>query len=160
VSGVAEADLVEVRLVGLSVPDWAAARQHNEELNREFALLLAQAAASPGSVPDRLLAMTAELRAEYANYTATPTAELEAALTEGRPTVDLTFRVPASAGAAAETLGQLLDEADRYCAEGALLTLATPARAKRLRDWYLGEFVRQTGGAAPTPYEPVDVATT
>jgi len=47
----------------------------------------------------------------------------------------------------------MLDEADDYCRRGDhLLTLATPAEELRFRRWFVGEFVEQLGGAAPTPW--------
>lgn len=155
----AEIELVEVRLIGMSVPDFVAARQHNDELNREFGYLLAQADVSPGSVPHRLVTITRQLRERYADFTAATSAELEAAIAAGESTVDLAYQVPAEAADAAATLGDLLDEADEYCAAGELLTLATPDRALNLRRWFLSEFIRQTHGEPPIPYPFADWAT-
>ncbi|MCW2621219.1 MAG: ATP-binding protein, partial [Frankiales bacterium] len=50
-----------------------------------------------------------------------------------------------------------MEEADSYCAAGVLMTLPTPPDQRALREWYLGEFVRQGRGLPPTPWaEPVD----
>lgn len=152
----ADGELVEVHLIGLSIADYLAARQHSEELNREFALLLAQAAASPGSIPDRLLAVTRRMRTEYGDYTSSPSAQLERAIAEGRDSVNLVFHVPPRVADAATELGTLLDEADAFCAAGELLTLSTPPDALRIRHWYLSQFVRQAAGEPPVPYDEFD----
>ena len=53
-------------------------------------------------------------------------------------------------------LGDLLDEADAYCAGGQhLLMLATPDDLLAYRRWYLGEFTRQAEGASPVPWPQV-----
>ena len=43
----------------------------------------------------------------------------------------------------------MLDEADVFCREGELLTLATPADEVAFRRWFLNEFVRQLRGEPP-----------
>ena len=54
-------------------------------------------------------------------------------------------------------LGALLDEADAYCKQGELLTLASPPVVRRFRTWYLAEIRAQLAGAAPGPWPgPVD----
>jgi hypothetical protein len=62
------------------------------------------------------------------------------------------YRVPLAAGEACVELNAMLDEADEFCREGDLLTLATPADQVAFRRWFLGEFVEQLGGGAPTPW--------
>jgi hypothetical protein len=46
----------------------------------------------------------------------------------------------------------MLNRADDYCRQGALLTLATPDDLVAFRRWYLGEFRAQINGARPTPW--------
>jgi len=61
--------------------------------------------------------------------------------------------VPASAGAAAAALRDLMDEADEYCQQGEhLLTLTSPEDVTAFRRWFLDEFERQCGGADPVPW--------
>jgi hypothetical protein len=146
---------VTVRLIGLPVALHARAAEHGEELQREFALIVQgmEHSAERGDMPRRLLALIADLQRGYSSFTSEQEDLVEAAVRSGRATLDLTFRVPASASKAATAIEALLDEADEYCREGRhLLTLATPDDLVAYRRWYLREFVEQIDGASPTPW--------
>ena len=152
-AGGAAGDLVEVRLLQLPIAEYVHSSQHHDELFREFALILNQPDPDGAhQVPARLLALVEELSERYTGFTATPLAELLAAVERGDRSIDLTYRVPASARDAALRLGELLREADDYCRKGDLLTLAPSPAAVEFRDWYLEEFVGQIDGAPPTPW--------
>ena len=146
------ADLVEVRLLGLSLSDFAHSSAHHDELFREFALVLGAEPPPSNELPGRLLAVIQELTERFGGFTAAPQGELQAALERGDETVDLTFHVPVEAKGAALRLGELLAAADEYCRDGELLTIAPPPEAVRFRDWYLHEFVAQIDGEPPTPW--------
>jgi hypothetical protein len=151
---VTEPQLVEVRLVGFSLPAFQHSSEHHDELFREFRLMLTQEGPSELRVPERLLRLVEELDAKFAGFTAGPQAELDAALDRGDTTIDLTFFVPPEVAPAATQFAELLAEADDFCRQGDLLTLAPPPEAIRFRDWYLAEFVAQIEGRPPTPYPP------
>lgn len=143
-------DLVDVRLLGLPLAAHGAAAEHIDELLREFTHLDEDSA----DVPRRLLQLRDDLQVRFSAFTAGPRAQLAAAAARGDETVDLAYRVPEEAGAAALQALALLDEADDYCRRGAhLLTLAAPAEDVRYRDWFFGEFARQCGGAPPTRWQ-------
>ena len=148
------ADLVEVHLVRLPTDVHRAAAEHSDELRREFTLLRAQRQdRSSRDVPDRLLALMDDLEARFSGFTDETEQELEVAIDQGVATVDLVFRVPPEAAAAAVQLGAMLDEADDFCRRGdAMLTLATPPAALAYRRWYLEEFTRQLDGLPPRPW--------
>ena len=151
-------DLVEVRLLNLSLAAYRRTQEHHDELLREFALIAEarrngdESAVAVADIPDRLLALIAELTARFSAFTSEPTAALRDALDRGDEHLDLVYRVPAEGGAAAEHLDRLLDEVDQFCRTGDLLTLATPADAAAFRRWFLQEFVAQTAGAPATPW--------
>jgi hypothetical protein len=150
--------LVEVHLLGLDLEILGKASEHMDELLREFSYL--SPATGNDSVPRRLLDLIAELRETYTPVTAGTQAVLDAALARGDQSIDLVFQVPPQVREACLHLGALLDEADEYCRAGDLLTLATPDQARALREWYLGQFVAQIDGEAPTPWpEAFPVAT-
>ena len=90
-------------------------------LLRELALV-AQDPACAGStdLPGRLTAVVDKLAARYAGVRSAPGAQRDGALDRGELLVDLHYRVPRSAAAAAEHLAQLLDEADVYCRAGTI----------------------------------------
>jgi hypothetical protein len=152
---VADVELVTVRIVGLPVPLHVRTAEHTDELMREFTYLRAQSDdPSAPTVPARLLDLVEELGGRYSGFTAGTQAELEAAIAEGRPTVDLAYQVPRDVAPASSHLRDLLDAADDFCREGEhLLTLASPDDVVAYRRWFLDEFVRQAaGGEPPRPW--------
>lgn len=146
--------LAEVRLLGLPVSLWSQTREHLDGLLREFTLLTA---VSPGGsaarVPDRLLHLVAELRSDYGSVGAQQQLVLAEAADQGRAALDLTYRVPLSAGGACARLDDALDVADEFCRSGEhLLCLAASPEAVAFRRWYLGEFASQIAGQPPVPW--------
>ena len=147
----AAAYLCEVRVVGLPLDEQRHAAEHFDELLREFTLL--HLAGSGTGVPTRLIELRDALVDRFQSFTASTSDELVAAIERGDPTVDLIYLVPPEAGPAAQGLLDLMDEVDEFCHAGRhLLTLATPERSVRYRQWFLGEFVRQTAGEHPTSW--------
>jgi len=49
-------------------------------------------------------------------------------------------------------LREVLDEADAFCREQRLLTPPPTPQLLAMRNWYLGEFVRQGAGEEPLPW--------
>lgn len=145
-------ELVEVRLVNLSLAAYQDSSEHHDELFREFALILSRHPSSGHEVLGRLLGLMEDLTVRFSAFTSTPRQELLTALDRGDASIDLTYQVPAAVRQACLDLAQLLEEADEYCRQGELLTLAPPPDAVAFRDWYLGEFVAQIDGRAPTPW--------
>lgn len=154
------ARLVEVHLLDFPLDVYQRAREHNEELRREFALLaLPSNGGPPGgsgrhALPRRLTTLIEHLSAEYTGITSAVDTVRDAAIERGETRIDLVYTVPVTVAHAARTLGALLDEADEYCAAGEhLLTLATPPDAVRFRRWYLAEFIGQIEtGRAPVSW--------
>ncbi|HVF18812.1 MAG TPA: hypothetical protein VNA14_01030 [Mycobacteriales bacterium] len=146
--------VVEVRLHRIPIRTHARAQEHNEELTREFQLIVDRARSAEPSVPHRLVELSTTLTARYAGMTEEQEETVDRAIREGLPMLEeLVFQVPRHAGEAAELLGRMLDEADEYCRQGEhLLTLATPPDLVAYRRWYLNEFVAQAAGLPPTPW--------
>ncbi len=163
--GPAGAELVAVHLLRVPVALHARAQEHGEALGRELRLIAEQlrpdgagpaAARTHAELPSRLVELVALLGQQYSGFTVEQEDALEAAAADGVPELDLVFRVPSSAGAAAVALGAVLAEADEYCRAGQhLLTLATPPDLVTYREWYLDEFTRQIAGAPPRPWPDV-----
>jgi hypothetical protein len=145
--------LVDVRLLRLPLLVHAAAREHHDGLMREFRLMALAQAVPDQAAPTRLLGLVQVLGVQYAGAVARPDAEIDAALDRGEDCMDVTYRVPVSAAAAAQALGQLMSEADEYCRSEQLLTLARPPLAQKFADWYLGQFVSQTAGGPPVAWD-------
>lgn len=145
--------LIEVLLLGFPLAVFARAQEHMDGLLREFRLIEEAADSDRTTAPARLLDLVAELSDRFGGLNSTPEAERDAALLRGEAAIDLRFRVPPEARAATLRLRDLLDEVDRYCEDGQhLLSLRTPPEAKRFRDWYLEEFLRQLDGGPARPW--------
>jgi len=151
---VADDELCTIRIVGLPLRLHATSSEHSDELMREFTYLRAQATDPEGEdVPARLLALVDELQQRFGGFSSAPSAAIDEAIAAGEETLDVEYVVPRSVGAACLELDALLDEADRFCAEGTyLLTLVTPPEAIAYRKWFLSEFVRQSDGEPPSPW--------
>lgn len=147
-------DTVTVRILGFPLADYRQSLEHGTELLREFALIaLSQRDDDSRPLPARLVELVDALTRDYAGVTDAVDAQRDEPLEAGLESVDLTYEVPPGAAEASQALSALLDEADDYCRDGgALLTLATPPETKVFRKWYLGEFVNQVAGGAPTPW--------
>lgn len=143
--------LVEIHLLGVPLGLHRATVEHSAEVMREFSHLVEGPTAS--HAPARLIELNRVLEERFGPFTRATTDELEEALASGRESVDLVFRLPAEAGAAARQVGELWEEVDRYCESGDwLLALRTPPDARLYRDWFLGEFARQAAGETPTSW--------
>lgn len=148
-------ELVTVELLGLPVDIQVRAQQHGDELTREMVLIAERLHQQDGAreLPARFVSLVTTLSTRYAIFTAEQDRLLAAAAAEGRSTLDLTYRVPASAGAAAAELSEVMAEADDYCRQGQLLlTLETPAVLVTYRRWFLDQFVDQTAGRPPVSW--------
>ena len=148
--------LIEVKLLHLPIRVQRRAAEHHDALVRE--LTLVRASSEADSLPDRLLALTDELRDRFGAFSEGPRAALEAAFLGGEDYVDVSYRVPQETGEAVTQLAELLDEADDYCRAGQhLVTPATPPELVAYRRWMVGEFVNQVAGRAPRPWAvPMD----
>lgn len=145
-------DLRPIRLLALPLDVMARAQEQHEGLLREFALLANPHPNATHDVPRRLLTVAVALRERFGSFTAESNARIEQAVQGGERSIDAELRLPAEAREAALSLAALLEEADDYCRDGELLTLATPPELVTFRRWYLGQIVDQLEGAAPVAW--------
>jgi hypothetical protein len=148
-------DLITVEIVGLPVDVQLEAQQQNDELTRELVLVAEQLRQEGDSaaLPVRFVELVGALSTRYSMFTAEQEQQFRAAIGSGVDRLDMTYRVPRSAAAAAAHLGEVLDEVDDYCRRGKLLlTLATPARLVTYRRWFLDQFVSQAAGGPPVSW--------
>ena len=143
--------MVRVRILGLPLDIYLEAEQHNDAVLRELDLIERSPRRCP-QVPPRLLALAAALRALFTAATTSTRAQVDEALRMGRARVDLDVDVPAEGWQALMEMAQQLEEVDRYCQEGALLTLASSPQQRRFRRWYADQVARQMQGGRPTPW--------
>lgn len=146
-------ELLRVRLRQFPVELWMQATEHNDALQREFALM-SSPVADDSHVPRRLLDLVATLRAQYSSATTVQQELLFTAAAAGTTVLDeIVYEVPPGAAQAAQALSSMYDETDEYCRQGRhLLTLATPDELVSFRRWFLSEFAAQAAGQDPTPW--------
>ena len=143
-------DTRTVRLIGVPVDLLVRGQEHSEDLRLEFALI---AASDSDSVPARVISIADSMRNKYAGAVVAPQETIDNAVAAGRESVDVEYHVPPEARQSAEELAALYEEADEFCRRGDMLTLATPAEAAQLRQWFFGEFMRQIDGEPPIPWD-------
>jgi hypothetical protein len=146
--------LHDVHLLQLPVRLWAQAQEQTDALLREFALITTGGGVQGHEVPGRLLALIDSLDVRFAGVRSSQELALRDAAETGKLVLeDLAYQVPADVVEASVELGALLDEADRYCAEGQhLLTVAATSEVTRFRRWFLQQFVDQVGGEPATAW--------
>jgi hypothetical protein len=143
-----------LRMIGFPCELYVRSRRRNEALLREFAFLMQSDADTDtdADTPSRLVTIGREIENRFYGLNSTLEDEVEAALARGEDSIDLEVTVLSIAREAAETLGELFDEADAYCRRGDLLTLEEPPELRAFRQWYLEQCVRQLDGEAPSSW--------
>jgi len=144
--------LHEVRLLNMPVRLLASGRQHHDELMHEFAVL-AVSLQDRSSVPVRMLDLIDELGTRYGRAADRPDATIDEAIASGKDSVDITYEVPPHVVDAADALERMMREADEFCQQEQMLTLARTDVQKRFAQWYLDEFRRQIAGEPPRPWD-------
>jgi hypothetical protein len=138
-------------LPGFPIALFLEARRHNEALVREFTFIV-ESDPDPTNVPARLLTLARQLRDRFYGLNANLEAQVEAAVARGDEAIDLQVRLAGHGREAALALGALFDEADAFCRNGDLLTLAETSAVHAFRSWYIEEVVRQLDGGPPTSW--------
>ncbi|MGH8913895.1 MAG: STAS domain-containing protein [Acidimicrobiia bacterium] len=136
-----QASLVEVRLRELPTELWQRARAHQDAIEREFEIMRVSEPAQ--SVPNRLLDLIDAFDARFGEVGDESEAQILAAIEHGDEMVDVAMRLPIEASGAAREMASMMSEVDRFCREGNLLTLGTPADLVAFREWVLDELIRQ-----------------
>lgn len=152
-TGEGRAELVEVRLEGLPVALLLAAREHHDGLLRELRLLSMEADAGADHAPARLVELVDALVVEHAAARSRRDQAIDAALERGEETVDLAEHVPADIADVVATLSGLLEECDRFCEQGQLMTLPRTPLVRRLTEWYLTQYRDQVQGRPPVRWD-------
>ena len=142
-------DVLSIHLLRMPVQLFAHFRNRYSELRRELRLL-ALAHGNDYPVARELSALFLEVEAERRQ--AQGVHQLDEAVAEGREEADLEYIVPASAPVSMGRLLEMLEKADEFCRDQRLLALSASPQQLALQRWYLGEFIRQAAGEAPTPW--------
>jgi hypothetical protein len=127
------------------------ARNHSEGVLREFAFIV-DGGGDNTELPRRLLDIVNRVRARGAGLNTGAERAIESARDRGDKSVDFELVVPVRMAAGATEFADLLDEVDKYCQSGELLTLATTPEIREFRRWYLHEMAHQLQGEPPTSW--------
>jgi len=152
---VADADEVRtVWLLAMPTALFLRAREHHDDLIREFALMAIRQADGTGgaTTPPQLADLVEILGHEYGGSASRDHPERDAAIERGDATVDVRYDMPVSMRADLVRLSELMDAADEFCRQEKLLTLPRDATVAAFGRWYTGEFLRQLDGLPPTPW--------
>lgn len=148
-----------VRLLGAPVRDLIRLRHHIEELARELRLMDLQHHQGGPSGADMAAASDLFVRLQSADLyrvSGRDTRQLEEALARGEEVTDLVFAISARTVGRVSRLHDVLLEADRFCRDERLLTLAFSRRQIAVGEWYLEQIRRQVDGEPPRPWRYPD----
>jgi anti-sigma regulatory factor (Ser/Thr protein kinase) len=151
-------DVVEVRILRVPVELYLETEQHNDAVMRELALIT-HSTGAPTDAPAvhrRLLELGVEVRAAFATSVPQIRLQVDEAVRLGSAMVDLRLAVPVSGWQAFLRLAEQLDEADRFCEDGDLVTLVASPAVRRFRHWYAGQVAAQVAGGPPEPWPGPD----
>ena len=142
-------DMRTLELLSFPVELFSHLRVHFNELGRELRLL---SLTNPERYP--LAAKFAEtfLRVEHERRQVRGLDALERAMAAGIDTIDLRYEIPVSACTTMGEISELLDRIYDSFVDETLLVIRPAPELLALQHWYLGEFVRQGRGEAPTPW--------
>jgi hypothetical protein len=154
-------DAVIVRLLGVPQALLERNRRQKEMVLREFQLIELGDEDGESSPPARLLTLAYELRRAHERLGLSGpevTGREETSGDDTGPdardaTVDFELPIPRGGDRAVRELHAAMDEADRWCERGDLLTLVTPSDCRALREWVFDEIARQLAGEMPTPWK-------
>lgn len=143
-------DELRIEIRGVPLRPFVEFQHHYRELRREVRLLaLAHEHEYPlaKDLSDLFGSLERDLREGIGAE------QIDTALQSGAATADLRVAMPRQSAATIGRFIELLDLADAFCREERLLSLARTPEQQRFQRWFLSEFVRQEGGALPTPWD-------
>lgn len=146
-----KAHISTVCLEGVPTALYRASEEHRQGLTREFALMTINADDGP-DVPSRLVALSEELSQRFARESANAREQVQAAELRGDANVNLLLELPPGSTAALEAIVDLLEEADRFCEHGAMLTVPATAEVRAFRRWCVDDVAAQLAGRDATPW--------
>ncbi len=149
--------LVEIELHGVPLGHFFGFQMHYRELRREVRLLaLAHENDYPlaKTLSDHFGALDRQLSEGIGAY------QIDEAVRTRRNRTDLRVAIARDGAATVGRFLELLDLADAFCRDQRLLSLARSAEQREFQRWFLGEFVRQQAGEAPTAWHDAHVNST
>ncbi|HEX2039881.1 MAG TPA: SpoIIE family protein phosphatase [Acidimicrobiales bacterium] len=153
-------EIVEVELRDVPSLVVVQSSEYLDELLRELELvrLGARQGVTGVAYPHRLLVLVDRILSYWAGSRDETRHQAEAALREGRSTVDLHLALPRVAAMIAEQFVALLDEIEEFSAKGRLLTVPPRDELRRFQRWFCEETAAQLRGQrGPSSYVACEV---
>jgi hypothetical protein len=146
-------ELLTVRLLGFPLQVHDRAQRQSQEMRREFQLVLGQEQLHPGSVPARLLHLSAMLSERYAGFTEQQELEIEEAIAAGgRSSTSWSSACRPTWPTPWSSCGRSWTRPTSSAAPARCWCSATPADLVHYRNWYLDQFSQQAAGQPPQPW--------
>lgn len=142
---------LSVCLQGVPTALYRASEEHRQGLIRELVLMTIEDA-GPDEVPTRLVALNEELSQRFLSESAAARQQVQAAEQRGDATLNLLLELTPDASAPLLAIVELLEQADRFCQTGAMLTVAATAEIRAFRRWCVDEIVGQLAHRPATPW--------
>jgi hypothetical protein len=150
------AELRPVVLLNLPAAAYITLNLHLDQLLHELEVAAAPGGWAQAAATDRLHRLVSRILESHGEARASAWAQAQRAMTAPEARVDIDLWLLRSAPDALRELVGLLDDADRLCAAGELLTLPAPGEVRDLRRWVDGEVWSQLRvGHDPQPCRPV-----
>ncbi len=133
---------------------WARSRQHNDEIMREFMLMLEGERSGQTSldVPRALVDLANMFTTQLGPLLDQLYAAREQALAQGLDRMDSEVVLVRDIPDLLDRVREVMDAVDAYCRSGDLLALERDETERRLLDWTLTELAAQHEGREPTAW--------
>ena len=135
---------LRVRLEGVPAKLFLESQNHQHDLIRELTLIDIgnRYGGTEAALPHRIANLISEILHKYAEVRSVTRQRALDAVARGESTATLVVPVKAGMGESLQRWLQLVEDADRLCEEGALLTLAARPEVRALRRWYVDAILR------------------
>lgn len=133
---------------------WDRSRQHNDEVLREFTLLLEgeRSGQTNHDAPQALVELAGMVTRQFGPLIDDITLAREQALAGGADRFDSVVALPAGIPQLLQQVRTVFDAIDDYCRTGDLLTLERSPESRLLLEWTVEELTRQYHGGDPRPW--------
>ena len=150
----------QVLLLDYPVALWLTSNQWFEEALREVSLAGLSGDPEAGRIGRSLAELISRHTAALGGEHDRGTASLWAAHERGLDRIDVGYDVTHDVAATAPGIGAAVDDLERRCREGLLLTLPPRPEEQRLMRWIADQLVSQLVGGSPRPWPGPWVLTT
>lgn len=137
------ANEVLILFPGVPVADYLALQEQNDAVHRDIDLLLLGIDDDPPVMAEGLLEAARQMRSTFVGARVDHRAAVEAAAARGETSIDLQGWMDGAVAASAVEYLNVIEELERFAAQGLLLVSAPPASVAALRRWFVEQALAQ-----------------